>query len=384
MSEVKLKLPPDRVEELYKCAQCGYCNAVCPTYGQILWESFSPRGRIFILKNLKRIKDPSAYPAFANRILQCTLCMACETVCPSSMKIVETWRKVREELFRRQLFPKELYSYASRLKNTKNVLGMPSVASWLTRREDLKRFVNKEAEVGYFVGCLASYLPQLQHTPTSLVAILEKANVSFTLLGNEWCCGTPLLQLGDTTGAREFAEHNVREYEKLGVQRVVASCAGCYRALKVEYPRVLGENLPFDVLHSSELLLELIEEGKIQLRSLDLAVSWHDPCELGRGAGVYETPRKVIESIPGVRLVELPSSKENSVCCGGGGLLPVTNPQLSSSLAAKRVSEAALTGVSVLVTGCSTCLLNLGGASKKLGGKITVMGIDELIAKALV
>lgn len=299
-----------------------------------------------------------------------------------NLKLSELWKEVRGEYYAHQLFPKELYTYVDRLKKSRNALGMPPIASWSNKYKHLG--VNREADVGYFVGCLASYIPQLQHIPVSLVSLLEKVGVRYTVLGDEWCCGTPLFHLGDVEDAREFAEHNIREFEKLGVQKVVVTCAGCYRALKVEYPKILKEKLPFEVLHSSEFLLELIEENKIQFTNLELKVAWHDPCELGRGAGVYEAPRKVIESIPGVRLFELENNRENSKCCGGGGMLPVTNPPLSNSIAKERVDEAIPLNLDFIVTGCSTCLLNLGGAAKKLGDRVKVIDLVELVSKALV
>jgi len=363
----------------YKCAQCGYCNALCPIYHQVPWESYSPRGKIFLLKKLQEGKY-TIHQEFSERVLQCTLCMKCESSCMLDLKLYEFWKEIRAELYNQQLYPKEVYSYVSNLKKSKNVLGMSRASSIISANRKIR--VDRKAEVGYFVGCLASYLPQLRSTVTSLIDIFEKSNVDYTVLSDEWCCGNPLFQIGDVEGAREFAEHNVAEFEKLGVQRVVTTCAGCYRTLKVEYPRLLGSKLPFEVLHSSEFLLHLLEDGKIQLKGLELKVTWHDPCELGRGAGVYDPPRKVLQSIPGVKFVEFENNRENSTCCGGGGLLPVTYPKLSSSLAVNRVAEALPLGVDAIVTGCSTCLLNLSGGVKKLKKNIQVLDLVELVDKA--
>ncbi|MGC9187637.1 MAG: (Fe-S)-binding protein, partial [Fervidicoccaceae archaeon] len=258
---------------------------------------------------------------------------------------------------------------------------------WSLTDEVAKRRVGKKAKIVYFVGCVSSYMNCFISIPRSFVHIMEKLNLEYTLLGaEERCCGTPLFSTGGHEKAEKLARHNVKKIEELGAETVVTTCAGCYRAFKKMYPKIMNEELPFEVLHSSELLSELIEDGRLKFKSVDRVATYHDPCELGRrmGAeGVYEAPRKVIESIPGLKFIELPKMKVNSTCCGGCGMLKLTNPDLALKMAFKKLEEARGVGANVIVSGCASCKLNVTDAVRRANAKIEFLDLVELAAGAL-
>jgi heterodisulfide reductase subunit D len=141
------------------------------------------------------------------------------------------------------------------------------------------------------------------------------ANFDFTLLGKEeWCCGNPFFSMGMREEAKRFAMHNVEKIKEKGVKTLLTSCAGCYRVISQEYPKILGKELPFKVVHITQFLDKLINEGSFKLKSSSYnKVTYHDPCEIGRYAEIYEEPRNIIHSIPNLELVEMAKNRENSL-----------------------------------------------------------------------
>jgi len=236
-------------------------------------------------------------------------------------------------------------------------------------------------EVLYFVGCTPAYDPRVQEVAKSLVKCFEKAGVNFGTLGDEEnCCGNEVYGMGEK-GLFEFlVEENMNIFNKYGIKRVVTSCPHSYHSFKNRY-----EQASFEVLHHTQLFADLISNGKLVFsKELNKTVIYHDPCFLGKQNGVYDEPRKVIESIPGVKLVEFDRSRERSLCCeGGGGRMWIDIP--GERLAEIRVKDAAEAGAEVVATACPFCLLTFEDAVKTTGleGKIQVMDIAELLSQAL-
>jgi len=174
--------------------------------------------------------------------------------------------------------------------------------------------------------------------------------------------------------------HNVEEIKKLGVEKVIFSCAGCYRTFKKDYP-AHGVELGFEVQHISEFLADLVKEGKISFKELDLSVTYHDPCHLGRHLGVYQAPRNVIQAIPKVKLVEMYRNRFNAWCCGAGGGVKSGYKDLALETADERIAEAKETGTKVLVTACPFCELNLKDAVKAKQENLEILDLTELLLK---
>ncbi|MFQ5885345.1 MAG: (Fe-S)-binding protein, partial [Thermoplasmata archaeon] len=219
-----------------------------------------------------------------------------------------------------------------------------------------------------FVGCAPSYDPRNQKVARALVEVLNKAGVSFGVLGTEErCCGDSARRIGDEQAFGTVAERNVRKFEEMGVESVVAISPHTFHTLKNDYREFGGE---LEVVHHTQLLAELVDEGKLVPGRLEKKVTYHDPCYLGRHNGVYEEPRKVLESIPGLELVEMERNREFSLCCGGGGGRFWTETPSDERFSNLRVEEAVGTNANLLVTGCPFCVLNFEDSAKALGKEI--------------
>lgn len=216
----------------------------------------------------------------------------------------------------------------------------------------------------YFQGCTAR--EKRKNISKNTQKILDTAGVDYKIMDDEECCGSILLRTGFQEDAQELMEST---FKKIKGEKIVVSCAGCYRTLKEDYPKVLGEQL--DVIHISQLLLQLINDGKITIDKEDLKVTYHDPCHLGRHLGEYEAPRQVINEK--AELVEMDKKRDEARCCGAGGGVRSAYPDLASEIALRRVNDALETGASLLVTCCPFCVMNLESE------KMKVIDLTELV-----
>jgi heterodisulfide reductase subunit D len=204
---------------------------------------------------------------------------------------------------------------------------------------------------------------------------LDRVGLDFTIMGeDEWCCGYPLLVAGMGHYIHPLKEHNLKKVEEIGAKRIIFTCPSCYHTWKNEY------RVEIDVLHHTEFMLELIDEGKIKLRQIPCKVTYHDPCDLGRNSLIYQAPREVITSIPGVEFVEMRWSKEYALCCGGGGDLEVVDAKIPTEIGRKVIEQAKETGAEILVTSCQQCKRTLNSAR---GDGIEVVDVAELVMKAM-
>lgn len=242
-----------------------------------------------------------------------------------------------------------------------------------------------EKKVLYYVGCTSSY--RNTEIAKATVEILEKAKVHFFVLGlGEKCCGVPLLSAGFNETFETLARENIKAIEKQKPSLVLTTCPSCCRAFRVDYPKVLGP-VKYNTIHLTEFLANLIEEGRLKFAT-DVTkrtkVTYHDPCHLGLHMGIYDPPRDILRSIPGIDFVEMERIRERSYCCGSGsGPLRVSFPELSMSMGEERVKEAAATGAEILVTTCPACLFNLEQAARRLKLNLKVMDLGVLVASRL-
>lgn len=392
------KKPPN-IEDLYACLQCGYCTSICPVFAEKGWESFSPRGKIYWLKQYcnKGLMDKILKRKFERDeqwikcIYSCTSCGACNVVCHENIKLSDFWEEIKEWLVKDGIKPlqahKDLYNRISDPNKRNPFLDekdpkrdtLENRGAWLP--ENIK--LSTEPDVLFFVGCTSSY--RLQMLARSAVQILTKANIKFTILGeDEWCCGSPLLRTGQADIIKkEYMEHNLNEIKKRGVDIVVTACAGCYNTLKNDYPKVVGE-LPFKLYHLSEYLELLIQNDALTFtKHIDKKVTYHDPCHLGRHGGVYEAPREVLKSIPGIELIEMPGNREMSQCCGAGGGFKMAFNDTAVDIAVKRVKEAKATGAELIITPCPFCVVNLNAGAKKANIQLKTIDLMQLVTMAI-
>jgi Fe-S oxidoreductase len=243
----------------------------------------------------------------------------------------------------------------------------------------------EDADVAYFVGCTSAYRrPEIAQ---ATVKILDASGTDFMILGrDEWCCGSTLLRTGQVELAKKMMEHNVDVLNKSGVGTVITSCAGCYNALKRDYPKY-GMEGDFDVIHSSEYINQLLKEGKLKLKKeLPMKVTFHDSCHLNaradRSTGVYEPPREILREISGLELVEMERIKEHAWCCGAGGGVKSAFPNFALRSAKERLEEVKRSGAEMLVACCPFCVRNFDDVAKEKG-EIEVADLTTLVAMAM-
>jgi len=358
---------------LYLCYQCGVCTATCP------WSEV----RDVNLRKMLRLAQFGLGGLEGDSLWLCTTCRACVARCPRGVEITEVIGAVRRFVTGMGMEPDRLKTVLGHLGNVGN--------EWGGAREDRLRWAEglrvrayeKGMDLLLYVGCTASSDPRVRDVARSLVRILDAANVRFGVLGNEEACiGDAALRIGDVDLFHGLAAQNLEAFRRRGVERVVAISPHDFGVLTKEYPR-LGS--AFEVEHYTQLLARLLEEDRIPMRGNGGGtVTYHDPCYLGRHNGVYEEPRKVLESVPGLRLEEMDRTRENSLCCGsGGGRIFLETPP-EERFSASRVAEAQRTGAGTLCTACPYCLLTLEDGTKTAGKEdLVVRDIAEVVARAL-
>jgi len=271
---------------------------------------------------------------------------------------------------------------AKNILETGDVGGTPT-AKRLAWMKNLPVRPLKKAVVLYWVGCVVA--TRTPNTARAVVNVLGKANVDFTLLGEkEGCCGYVLLASGLWKEAKDVAAHVVERVKEAGVRVLVTSCAGCYYTFSELYPEVLNVEMPVEVVHTSQFAHNLIKNGQLELKGLNLKVTYHDPCSLGRHSKVFDEPRNVLKAVPNLQLVETPLNRRRARCCGaGGGLWSFNYPVSVNSAYVRLVNDVVPLGVDALTTACPTCHVNLRHASVKKSLGIKIYDIMEIIAKSL-
>ncbi|MHA1685771.1 MAG: (Fe-S)-binding protein, partial [Candidatus Heimdallarchaeaceae archaeon] len=321
-------------------------------------------------------------------VFSCTMCKACENICPVELPLLDIWKLIRNEAFHRGKWDKKLTLIYNKLNETHNIFGRPQKErlQWAEKLDiDIKGYINKRSSLLLFIGCQASYNEDMQNIARSAVTILYKAGLDFTILGEkEWCCGSPILLAGGYEVSKSLAERNFKEFRKLKIKEIVTTCASCYNVLKNDYPKLLGDKWNIKVKHISEVIEQLLIDGKIKLKKeIREKITYKDPCELVRHCNFYEPPRKVINFIPKVRYEELSSNKEQALCCGGGGLLPITNPKLVESVNKKLIDEILYSEADIIVNSCPLCQQTIKKGLERAKKNIKVIDLVELIAQTM-
>jgi heterodisulfide reductase subunit D len=244
--------------------------------------------------------------------------------------------------------------------------------------EDLKKKHNlpDKAEFVYYIGCTSNY--RQQELRDSTIRFLKKANIDFTLI-DEHCCTSPLIRTGQIHPVKEFMNYNVKKIKEVGATKVVTSCAGCYRSLKIDFEKQ-GVDIDVEIYHITELIHQLIEDDKINIKSeYNKKVTYHDPCHLGRHSGVYDIPREVYKQIPGIEFIEMERIKENAWCCGAGGGAKIGYPEWALEISKERVEEAKAMGADVLSSTCPFCRTNLTDANKEFNIGLEILDLVEIL-----
>jgi len=381
------------------CTRCGECTATCPTGGEAQEiELVTPRGKILRLRDFYRRQyglkakllgapeiPEDELKELTSRAYECTICGQCKTVCPAHLDTIEMWENMREFLVANGLAPLPAHEQIIKsIENYDNPWMQPRTqrSRWSKRIEKdvkVKDALKEKPEVLFFVGCTAAYDPNIKDMAVDTARVLAKAKVDFGTLGNdEGCCGSTLMRTGLVDSARRTVEKNIRLFESAGSSTIVTSCAGCYKTLRQDYPKV--GKVGARIVHITQFVNELIDQTKLVLDSkVEGKVTYHDPCHLGRHNNLYDDPRRVLESIPGVKLVEMERNRDESRCCGAGGGVKTAFPELAEKISALRVEDAERTGADILVTSCPFCYQSLKASIDAKRSKLKMMDLMELV-----
>jgi len=381
------------------CTRCGECTSTCPTGGEAQdVELVTPRGKILRLRDFymrqyglrARLLGPRDIPQeqlaeLASRAYECTICGQCKTVCPAHLDTIQMWENMREFLVANGLAPLPAHEQIIKsIENYDNPWMQPRTqrSRWSKRLEKevkIKDSLKDHAEVLYFVGCTAAYDPNIKDMAINSARALAKASVDFGTLGNEeGCCGSTLLRTGLLEPAKKMAMKNIELFERAKPSLIVTSCAGCYKTIRQDYPKV--GKVSAKVVHITQFMAELIDSGKLKLdRRVVGVATFHDPCHLGRHNGLYEEPRKILASVPGLMLVEMERSRDEARCCGAGGGVKTAFPELAQKISSLRIEDAEKTGADMLVTSCPFCYQSLKAAIESKGSKLKMMDLAEVV-----
>ncbi len=364
-----------------KCLQRATCSGYCtvtPAFNDV--ETWSSKGRALLMRGLSKGElQPSG--KLIDVLYTCSLCGLCFAECSADTQVRKAIMDTRRHLAEKGLAPDVFTATAKNVLATGDVAKTPPAkrVGWM---RNLSAKPLEKADVLYWVGCVvASRTP---NTAKAVASVLSTADVDFALLGEkEGCCGYVLLASGLWKEARDVALRVVERMKETESKILVTSCAGCYYTFSKLYPEVLNVELPCNVMHASQFVHELVSRKQLELRGLKLAVTYHDPCSLGRHSGVFEEPREILKAIPGLRLIEMPLSRRHARCCGAGGGLWSFNYQVSVDSASLRLAEDVVPlGVDTLATACPTCHLNFRHASVKKSLGIKTYDVMEVVEKS--
>lgn len=368
-------------EAIGTCYQCGTCSATCPTAFAM---DYSPRA-LWRLVELGRRDEVLN----SNTFWMCSACYSCTVRCPRDIKITETMRCLRELYIDQEVGPLQggLSGMLEAVEASRNIANEPNETRLIwsdNLPERPPQLEKRHAEVLYFIGCVGALFPQTYAVPQSFVQVLGAAGVDYAVLGGEeWCCGYPVWGAGRKERLGELAEHNLARLLETGARTLVATCPSCYYTWHHLYPEVLGKPMPVEILHASQYIARLIEEGRLTLGPVQDIVTYHDPCDLGRKSGVYDAPRQVLRSIPGLKFMEMVQNGPNSLCCGGGGDIAMYANDVVADVAQRRMRQAQAVEARYIVSACQQCKRTLAEGGRKAKIRIKPIDITELVLMSL-
>jgi Fe-S oxidoreductase len=358
---------------LLECIQCGMCTGSCPV---------SRKAGLNVRKYMREVAltgKLTVHPE--NELWSCTICSTCGVRCPKDLDPYEFLIAVRGFAVEEgRVAPTIRDALESIFKNGNPWGRTRNKRSEWAQDLDIKH-ISDGAEILYFVGCTPAYDPRVQEIAKSLAKCIKRAGVNFGILGDEEnCCGNEVYGMGEKGLFDFLVERNMKLLKKYNVEQVVTTCPHAFHAFKNRYKQT-----SFEVQHHTQMLADLTGNGTLKFsKRVNKKVIYHDPCLLGKQNGIYDEPRKVIENIPGVKLLEFDRSRERSLCCeGGGGRMWIDIS--GERLAEIRVRDAVESEAEILATACPFCLLTLEDAVKTTGfeGEIQVLDIVELLSLAL-
>ena len=360
-----------------RCFQCGLCDTVCP------WN----RVRSFSMRKLVREATFGLTEIESEDIWRCTTCGRCPQQCPRDVKQIESGVSLRRVATEYGVFPapvKPIRTINAGLVAQGNPFGEDrEKRAALAEGLSVKPFT-EGMEILYFPGCYLSYDPRLKKVAKATANILNSAGVDFGILGSkENCCGESIRKTGDEELFKRLAKENIKTFIDNGVKKILVSSPHCYHTFTNEYPEF---RVNFEVVHISQYLFELLNEGRLQLKNdYGKRVTYHDPCYLGRHNGIFDEPRGVLKKVPGLELNEMTESRSDSLCCGGGGGRVWMETHKGERFCDLRIDQALGLESQVLATACPYCITMLEDSRITMGvdEKIEIKDITEIIQEVM-
>jgi len=420
----------DFEKDMMRCARCSECKWIplaqikswryaqgCPSIGKYNFHAYSAGGRLAM--GLSVLQERLDYTdGFLDILYRCQMCGACDVSCKCT-KDMEPYAIAQELRIRAvedgELLPAHMMLIEGLKKEDNMMRGKKADRGKWADGLDIKSITGEAAEVYFHAGCRYSFDESLWPQIQAAARLMKKAGVDFGIGGNdENCCGGRAYELGYLGEFTKYAENNLDMLKTAGIKTVVTSCAEGYFTFKVLYPKLVG-GTDLEVFHITEYLNRLIKEGRlVPTRQVPMKVTYHDPCHLGRLGepwvpwegeektvfnqmyiydppkpwrkgtyGVYEPPRDVIRSVPGVSLVEMERIRDYAWCCGAGGGVIDAYPDFARWTALERIEEARATGAEAMVTACPWCRSNFVGALEGCGDNLKILDIVELLDMAV-
>jgi len=397
----------DLRKNAWNCARCSVCKwvdswevksarfaKICPSSLYYLFDAYSCQGRMDV--SLALIDGTLKYedsPGLLDIYYKCNMCGGCDAMC-KRVQDMEPLRVIQEMRIKLvgdgQLLPLHM-PVMDNLRKEDNMMMKPKSerGNW-AKGLKVKDLTKEKAEVVFHAGCNLSFDEELWKVAKAAVTLLQKAGVDVGIMGkDETCCGGKAYEMGYQGELTKYAENNIEAWTNAGVKTVITACSDGYYTFKHLYPE-LGSK--FEVIHIVEFIDRLIKEGKLKFtKTIPMTVTYHDPCHLGRRdhvyvpgeaiMGLYDQPRDIIKSIPGVELIEMERIKEYAWCCGAGGGVKEAYPDFNMFTARERIEEAKATGAEALVTACPWCERNFLDTLN--GDKMKVLDIVELVQQAI-
>lgn len=367
-------------ETLNWCMQCGLCTNLCP------WRLVpGETSEKFNIRHMQRLGQMGMEGFEDEQVLfACSTCGMCQSNCPRSVKIIDNVRGMRSSIVGAGMAPANLRP----ILGSAHAQGNP----WSGPREkrtdwqeglDVPAF-GPETEYFLFVCCHSCYDPRSTKVAKSIAKLLKHAGVSFGVIGaEESCCGESMRKLGDEELFQKLAQSNIELFNSKGVKKIITTSPHCLWTFKNEYPELGGE---WDVIHYTELLTQLVEEGKLAFPDFQgKKVAYHDPCYLGRHSSIYDAPRTLLNGVPQAETVELERSRELSLCCAGGGGRIWAEVPMGERFGELRIMDAVDKGAEVLATACPYCLNMLIDACNSLNkqDQLEIKELSEILASGL-
>lgn len=377
----------------YGCFSSGhkFCREVCPVMQVTRNENHTPTS--FHASIVAMDQGHLGVEDVIDDFVHCTMCGACELRCPNTLftgdfyrnrtetvKVVKAMRSLAVDIGIEQSNWKRWNELTDRFSAEPVLNGTPisqeHVADWA---DGLGLEVGGETIL--FCDCEAAFYRTSVARAAAMV--LQAAGVEFGLMREQWCCGGPAAEMGYAAQARRFAEHNVADWRAVGAKRIIAIDPHDYIAFTEDYPEYFGDEYDFEILYITELVADLLSEGKLELtHPVDRVVTYHDPCRLNKRKGIWESPRKILSAIPGIEFRDVDRVTQWSYCSGAGGGLAIEKPEITAEISRRRLEKAAELEVDTLVSACVWSERPLTAQGRERSPSIDVRDLMELVAES--